>query len=321
MVEHILHAVCAERERAAASDERRSRRSARRRSKWSARSSSRCSSSSRPTSRCSRWSASSGACSRRWRSPSASRCSAPCCLRLTLIPVLRHLPVPHGRARAWGNPVLDWLYRSLRARGAMDAAVTRARDHGRGRRRGRRGARSGSARASAPSSCRSSTKASSGSAPTCRPASRSRSPRRWPRTIRALIRQSPEVQMVRSQTGRNDSGTDPFGPNRNEFLVASEVLRDLAAWQDEGDLVDELSQRLRGRDPGRLVQLHAADHRHVDRDRDRLVRRSRGHHQRARPRQLRALATQALDGAAADPRARPTPRSSRRPTRRSCASR
>ena len=37
--------------------------------------------------------------------------------------------------------------------------------------------------------------------------------------IRELIRQSPEVQMVMSQTGRNDSGMDPFGPNRNEFLV------------------------------------------------------------------------------------------------------
>jgi hypothetical protein len=25
--------------------------------------------------------------------------------------------------------------------------------------------------------------------------------------------------MVMSQTGRNDSGMDPFGPNRNELLV------------------------------------------------------------------------------------------------------
>ena len=37
--------------------------------------------------------------------------------------------------------------------------------------------------------------------------------------IRQLIRQSPEVKMVMSQTGRNDSGMDPFGPNRNEFLI------------------------------------------------------------------------------------------------------
>ncbi len=35
--------------------------------------------------------------------------------------------------------------------------------------------------------------------------------------MRALILQSPEVRHVSSQTGRNDSGTDPFGPNRNEI--------------------------------------------------------------------------------------------------------
>ena len=39
------------------------------------------------------------------------------------------------------------------------------------------------------------------------------------RDIRLLIRESPEVNLVASQTGRNDAGTDPFGPNRNEFLV------------------------------------------------------------------------------------------------------
>src|SRR5262249_27410797 len=38
-------------------------------------------------------------------------------------------------------------------------------------------------------------------------------------TMRRLIRQSPEVTMVMSQTGRNESGTDPFGPNRNELLL------------------------------------------------------------------------------------------------------
>jgi cobalt-zinc-cadmium resistance protein CzcA len=37
--------------------------------------------------------------------------------------------------------------------------------------------------------------------------------------MRELILQSPEVKLVTSQTGRNDDGTDPFGPNRNELLV------------------------------------------------------------------------------------------------------
>src|SRR5215471_7217014 len=37
--------------------------------------------------------------------------------------------------------------------------------------------------------------------------------------MRAIIKQSPEVESVMSQSGRNDSGTDPFGPNRNELLI------------------------------------------------------------------------------------------------------
>src|SRR4029077_9068694 len=45
--------------------------------------------------------------------------------------------------------------------------------------------------------------------------------------MRALILKHPEVLLVSSQSGRNDSGTDPFGPNRNELLL---VLRPYATW-------------------------------------------------------------------------------------------
>jgi heavy metal efflux system protein len=68
--------------------------------------------------------------------------------------------------------------------------------------------------------------------------------------IRALILASPEVKMVMSQTGRNESGTDPFGPNRNEFLVD---LHPYATWprhKRKSDLVDELSRRLQAAIPG-----------------------------------------------------------------------
>jgi cobalt-zinc-cadmium resistance protein CzcA len=68
--------------------------------------------------------------------------------------------------------------------------------------------------------------------------------------IRELILQSPEVKTVMSQTGRNDSGTDPFGPNRNEFLVD---LHPYATWpsgRDKAGLVDELSRRLHDAIPG-----------------------------------------------------------------------
>jgi cobalt-zinc-cadmium resistance protein CzcA len=61
--------------------------------------------------------------------------------------------------------------------------------------------------------------------------------------MRNLIQQSPEVKLVSSQTGRNDSGTDPFGPNRNEMLVA---LKPYDEWRgkNKAQLVDELSKRL-----------------------------------------------------------------------------
>src|SRR5499427_5215083 len=68
--------------------------------------------------------------------------------------------------------------------------------------------------------------------------------------MRAIIKQSPEVRNVMSQSGRNDSGTDPFGPNRNELLVG---LRPYDTWPSgriKRDLVEELGQRLRSAIPG-----------------------------------------------------------------------
>src|SRR5215468_1013534 len=63
--------------------------------------------------------------------------------------------------------------------------------------------------------------------------------------MRAIIKQSPEVESVMSQSGRNDSGTDPFGPNRNELLIN---LRPYNTWprgRVKRDLVEELDQNLR----------------------------------------------------------------------------
>jgi cobalt-zinc-cadmium resistance protein CzcA len=72
---------------------------------------------------------------------------------------------------------------------------------------------------------------------------------------RELILESPEVKLVTSQTGRNDDGTDPFGPNRNEFLVD---LRPYSTWKSgrtKPVLVDELSRRLRGEIPGMALNF------------------------------------------------------------------
>src|SRR5437879_10442167 len=65
-----------------------------------------------------------------------------------------------------------------------------------------------------------------------------------------LIRQSSEVKDVASQTGRNDSGTDPFGPNRNELLI---TLRPYDEWRGKKklQLVEELNTRLRANTPRR----------------------------------------------------------------------
>ena len=65
----------------------------------------------------------------------------------------------------------------------------------------------------------------------------------------SLIAQSKEVKAVAAQTGRNDSGTDPFGPNRNELLI---TLKPYDTWgaKTKPLLVEELNQRLRANIPG-----------------------------------------------------------------------
>jgi cobalt-zinc-cadmium resistance protein CzcA len=68
--------------------------------------------------------------------------------------------------------------------------------------------------------------------------------------IRKLVAEYPEVQLVSSQSGRNDSGTDPYGPNRNEFFLA---LKPYDTWPDGMDkqkLVEVLSKKLNERIPG-----------------------------------------------------------------------
>jgi cobalt-zinc-cadmium resistance protein CzcA len=68
--------------------------------------------------------------------------------------------------------------------------------------------------------------------------------------IRSIIRQSPEVKLVGSQSGRIDTGMDPFGPNRNELLV---LLNPYDTWKRgkaKADLVEELAAKLRAAIPG-----------------------------------------------------------------------
>jgi cobalt-zinc-cadmium resistance protein CzcA len=68
--------------------------------------------------------------------------------------------------------------------------------------------------------------------------------------MRNLVRRSQEVKLVSSQTGRNDSGTDPFGPNRNEMLVALKPYDEWPRGANKAHLVEELSKRLQTHIPG-----------------------------------------------------------------------
>ena len=68
--------------------------------------------------------------------------------------------------------------------------------------------------------------------------------------IRGLLRAFPEVKLVSSQSGRNDDGTDPYGPNRNEFFVALNAYDTWPAGVDKAALVEQFSKKLHDNIPG-----------------------------------------------------------------------
>jgi len=79
--------------------------------------------------------------------------------------------------------------------------------------------------------------------------------------IRSILAQSPQVKFATSQTGRQESNTEPFGPNRNEFLVGLTPYSTWPPGMRKADLVRELSEKLRSTIPG-ASSIHAADYRH-----------------------------------------------------------
>jgi cobalt-zinc-cadmium resistance protein CzcA len=68
--------------------------------------------------------------------------------------------------------------------------------------------------------------------------------------VRAVVSGASEVMRVTSQTGRQDSNTEPFGPNRNEVLVALKPYSTWANGKSKADLVQEVSLKLREQIPG-----------------------------------------------------------------------
>jgi cobalt-zinc-cadmium resistance protein CzcA len=137
--------------------------------------------------------------------------------------------------------------------------------------------------------------------------------------IRELVRLSPEVKLVSSQTGRQDSNTEPFGPNRTEFLVALHPYSTWTRGLSKADLVEELSTRLRGHIPGTAFSFTQPI---IDMVTESVTGSSAdlaviftgpdlG--------ELRSLASRTL-GIVSGITGPPIPRSSRTPTRRSCKS-
>ena len=68
--------------------------------------------------------------------------------------------------------------------------------------------------------------------------------------VRAIIAKFPEAKLVSSQTGRNDSGTDPYGPNRNEFFMALTPYDTWPAGMNKARLIEAMSKALNAQIPG-----------------------------------------------------------------------
>jgi cobalt-zinc-cadmium resistance protein CzcA len=68
--------------------------------------------------------------------------------------------------------------------------------------------------------------------------------------IRSVLKQWPEVRLVSSQTGRNDAGTDPYGPNRNEIYVALNPYDTWPSGLRKQDLVEQFATKLNAEIPG-----------------------------------------------------------------------
>ncbi|HET7152885.1 MAG TPA: CusA/CzcA family heavy metal efflux RND transporter [Candidatus Kapabacteria bacterium] len=73
--------------------------------------------------------------------------------------------------------------------------------------------------------------------------------------VRQLIAESPVVSRVITQLGRNDDGTDPYGPNRMEVLVG---LKPYSTWPSnltKPELLSSIKQRLESHIPGAVISF------------------------------------------------------------------
>jgi len=65
------------------------------------------------------------------------------------------------------------------------------------------------------------------------------------KTIRELVLAFPEIQFISVQSGRNDSGTDPFPPSRMEIMIGPKPREQWTRFKTKHELVAALGARLR----------------------------------------------------------------------------
>ena len=73
--------------------------------------------------------------------------------------------------------------------------------------------------------------------------------------VRGEVRKLPGVRDVASQAGRNDAGTDPFGPNRIEFLVTLKPYAEWPAGRTKAMLVEDLARLFADQAPGATYNI------------------------------------------------------------------
>ncbi|MBS1902128.1 MAG: efflux RND transporter permease subunit [Bacteroidetes bacterium] len=72
----------------------------------------------------------------------------------------------------------------------------------------------------------------------------------YPPIIRQVVSPYPEVRAVITQLGRNDDGTDPYGPNRIETHVELTKYDTWPSGMDKHKLIDEIKTKLQASIPG-----------------------------------------------------------------------
>jgi cobalt-zinc-cadmium resistance protein CzcA len=73
--------------------------------------------------------------------------------------------------------------------------------------------------------------------------------------MRHTLQKFPEIRAVASQSGRNDAGTDPFGPNRIELLVTLKPYDQWPRGRTKPHLIDDLSRTLPEVIPGATFNI------------------------------------------------------------------